>query len=107
MKLFIVMDKDGMRRIAEGGEPYAWDFRVTSTVTGALAQGILMAELEVTLPSRESMIEPVLKNFDEALKEIREKAYLEQKEIEEAKKALLQLAPPSAAVFEVSEGVGI
>lgn len=103
MKLLIIMDKDGMRRIAEGNEPYAWDFRVTTSMPKNHTEGLLMAEFEVELPSREAMIEPVLKNFDEALKEIRAKAFLEQQEIEEARKALLQLAPPSATAIETEE----
>jgi hypothetical protein len=96
--MFVYLSVEGQEQVALGHEPNAWQLTLSSKpIEYEGFTGMLIGEVEVALPSRESCIEPVLAKLKAKEQEIQAEAYKELQKIKDRRESLLCLEAPANA----------
>lgn len=99
MKLAIIMDKDGLRRIAEGGKPYSWDFHCrevheSGTVQVNESEHLAAVTEELHIPTRDEALPKAVAALKKDISDARAACADAVREAEEKIANLLALPAP-------------
>lgn len=89
--MFIYLTIEGQEQVALGKDPQCWHFSVRTKLVEYETTDVLLGEVSIPLPSRESCMEPVLSKLKAKEQEIQAEAYKELQAIKARRDSLLCL----------------
>lgn len=89
--MFVYLTIEGQEQVALGKKPQCWHYSLLDNVRDYETSDILLGQVTVNLPSKESCMEPVLARLKAKEVEIQAEAYEEMLKIKVRRDALLCL----------------